>query len=559
MLITEDAIELGDDTYVTVVTPHSRLDLQRCLKSNIWSFPSGSVRSAPAIVVTLPAGEPRRLRETRISTSESASTRDAFWRQVEFSASEEQNEYHLNTGTLGNSRILGLIDRRSINWKGDLHFLIKAAGAPATLFGSVWLVAMAVVWFHYKVPKPSTTDTATIHTKLKATKISGLDHLRGIAIIMVIAYHSLFATFGYDQLGWDGWFRSFDHARTFLAVSPLSFGFGGVGVFFGLSGFCIHLSYERSKEQGWITYFWRRFFRIYPPYFLALVFFAFCLPLTRVDLTSDHGLWQFYSRVFMCFNLSAETYWGVNGSFWSVAVEMQLYLVYPLLYVAARKLGWTPVLVLSFLIELSLHLPAEFQSWLMGTAPAPFWLTMGPLGYVFSWTVGAKLADDFIHGRRLLFSQVPLGVWACLLVLSLMLKPLALFQFMLFSLTTISLIIRCIEHRRMFKFVPNWLSQHVAWVGTISYSLYLLHQPFLNLASKFAIWLNNGEFVHPALRLLSCLFVYPCILLLAWLMYRYVELPSIEAGKQFVRSRTAGLRTSNARNELASPAFPLSS
>ncbi len=84
----------------------------------------------------------------------------------------------------------------------------------------------------------------------------------------------------------------------------------------------------------------------------------------------------------------------------------------------------------------------------------------------------------------------------------------------------------------------------------ISYSLYLLHKPFLNLAPIMTRWLWDGEFVHPGVRLFSCLMMYPVILGLSWLMYRFVEVPSIEAGKWFVTRRiTASSETTGSALE----------
>jgi peptidoglycan/LPS O-acetylase OafA/YrhL len=51
-------------------------------------------------------------------------------------------------------------------------------------------------------------------------------------------------------------------------------GWVGVPIFFTVSGFCIHLSYQRSRENGFKRFFTRRFFRIYPPYLLAVLFFG---------------------------------------------------------------------------------------------------------------------------------------------------------------------------------------------------------------------------------------------------------------------------------------------
>ena len=98
-----------------------------------------------------------------------------------------------------------------------------------------------------------------------------LDHLRGVAILAVLIFHTLGMAFGYDALPWKGWLRDFSGHATFLCFLPVGMiGQAGVAIFFVVSGFCIHLSFE-TQGREWSRFFIRRFFRIYPPYLLALL------------------------------------------------------------------------------------------------------------------------------------------------------------------------------------------------------------------------------------------------------------------------------------------------
>src|SRR4029079_6537576 len=102
---------------------------------------------------------------------------------------------------------------------------------------------------------------------------------------------------------------------SFLLVLPATLGSAGVAVFFAVSGFCIHLSFQRNPESR--DYIFRRFFRIYPPYLFALVLFAFIYPPTRLSFASLQDFTQLLSHLFLVHNFGSSTFNGINGAFWS--------------------------------------------------------------------------------------------------------------------------------------------------------------------------------------------------------------------------------------------------
>src|SRR5260370_3541487 len=132
--------------------------------------------------------------------------------------------------------------------------------------------------------------------------IEVFDVLRGIAILAVFSYHALGTSFGFDHLTWVGLWRNFQVSPSFLIFLPFTYGWAGVAVFFAVSGFCIHLSHVRSGENGYLRFFVRRFFRIYPPYLLCLLAFFFIPPWRSVGVDTLVGAGQLISHALLIHN-----------------------------------------------------------------------------------------------------------------------------------------------------------------------------------------------------------------------------------------------------------------
>jgi peptidoglycan/LPS O-acetylase OafA/YrhL len=358
--------------------------------------------------------------------------------------------------------------------------------------------------------------------------IEFLDHIRGIAIVGVFLFHALTAACGRDQLPWGPLFREFSVSKSFLLLLPFSFGWCGVAIFFVVSGFCIHLSFTRKPQ--WPDFFVRRFFRIYPAYVVAVLLFALVVPWTRVDF-SYSGAVQIGSHLALIHNLDNRTFFGLSPAFWSVAIEVQLYLLYPLLLALVSRFGWKRSL--TYIAALEIALRCLYSGFLVTTGTVPLWITGVPFMFWFSWSVGAAVAEAYVAERSVPFADQSLLTWGGIAVASTFVKPLFPFSFLFFAMLTATAIAKLLCHDRIFVRFPAFLSKYLQGIGVCSYSIYLLHLPFLWLASHLLAPLHVPAF--PLLVFLVCLGLWFPIVALSGIWYRVFELPSMALGKRLMR------------------------
>jgi len=373
-----------------------------------------------------------------------------------------------------------------------------------------------------------------------AKHLGFLDTMRGVAIMIVFLHHALGEAFGINNLRWDGWIRDFHVPASFLIVSPFIFGSVGVAFFFAISGFCIHLSWSNSQQLGFGRFYVRRFFRIYPPYLVALLIFSFLWPIHSLHVGDGTGMTQLLSHLFLVHNLNENTFLGINGSFWSIAVEWQLYMIYPLFLVVTQRIGWQKSLLFIALLEMGCRIAVGLHDTWTPDQPVSRLLTGSPFYFWFSWASGAAVAEDYLGGKVSFLHRMPVWFFPALIVPAYLFRPLATLVFPLAALAGA----RCIAGfctKAPSGMIPHaTMSQFLGALGVISYSFYLLHQPVLQLMERilretplFAS-LKSWPLLHFGF-LLTCLVTTAFCSFLFWKM---VEQPSISLGKRFRRRIT---------------------
>jgi len=189
-----------------------------------------------------------------------------------------------------------------------------------------------------------------------------IDAMRGFAALLVAYFHC-------RQVAWVGmqsFHQSVGHALNFSSIAayltfPIAWGSAGVPIFFVISGYCIHrgaalrLAQNPGYQLDTVNFWARRFARIYPVLLAALLltfaldWISFQLPPVNHKLR-EIGLQAFLVNLFSLQGVAGKTY-GSNGALWTLSLEVQFYVIYPLLFALRRRIGMTPVLAIVALVN----------------------------------------------------------------------------------------------------------------------------------------------------------------------------------------------------------------
>ena len=171
-----------------------------------------------------------------------------------------------------------------------------------------------------------TMPTALVGTGFSRGHLVQLDGLRGAAILLVMFYH-----FCLPHTGFHG-------HDTGLLLQLAQGGWMGVDLFFVLSGFLITGILVETREQAkyFRNFLGRRFLRIWPLYYLSLLVLLLVIPLAmsfsppELQSMRDKQWWFWLYGSNWLFAKEGGFAQTSGGYFWSLAVEEQFYLVWPL-------------------------------------------------------------------------------------------------------------------------------------------------------------------------------------------------------------------------------------
>jgi peptidoglycan/LPS O-acetylase OafA/YrhL len=327
-----------------------------------------------------------------------------------------------------------------------------------------------------------------------------IDGLRALAVMPVIFYHAGFEAF--------------------------SGGFVGVDIFFVISGYLITsniLSESRAGNFSLLKFYERRARRILPALYLVMLV---CLPfawlwLLPVDMkefsqslivvTAFVPNFFFWLRT-EYFNLANELKPLLHT--WSLGVEEQFYLLFPLTFVmlskyAKRLLLWTLVV----LAILSLY----FAQWSSAKHPVFAFYQLPTRGWelLMGAVLAVALPGEMAGHRRLreILSAAGIILIVCAIVLFDSQTPFPGLYALLPTVGT-AILIACVTGNTWVGRLLSW--KPIVGLGLISYSAYLWHQPLFALVRH-----RSFESPGPAVFVLLTFVALAC----AFLSWKYVEVP----------------------------------
>lgn len=159
-------------------------------------------------------------------------------------------------------------------------------------------------------------------------RLGVLDGLRGLAVLLVLWYHV--------------WEISWLSPPDWLAFLPAT-GFTGVTLFFFLSGFVISYPFIRAGQLGrpepsWGHFAWRRFIKIVPSYVLSI---AVAYALGYAQRQPNAALLpDLATHLLFIHTWFPDRYGSINGVLWTLAVEVEFYCIFPLIWWAFRRQPW---------------------------------------------------------------------------------------------------------------------------------------------------------------------------------------------------------------------------
>jgi peptidoglycan/LPS O-acetylase OafA/YrhL len=338
------------------------------------------------------------------------------------------------------------------------------------------------------------------------SRIKSIDGLRAVAVILVILYHAK------------------------ISLAPIPGGFVGVDIFYVISGYVVCKSIEARIDKNFLTlpdFYARRILRLFPALVITLVLTC----IASFYLFYPFDLQVFFKSTISIIFLGANFwFWRENANYfnatseysplihtWSLAVEEQFYLVFPIFilllnkYVKLNRIIIFSAATVAFL-ALTISLSSTYPNAVFYLLPFRIW----EFGIGITVFYIKRKFSRRISSRGSIINLVQIIYLVLILLTSTRFDPLTsnimLIQ-VIAAFSTGLLIFFCHTDYSGKDFLSTRL---MVSIGAISYSAYLLHNPI------FTFLLYSSQRIPSTSQLLLAILLS---FVGAWLIHRFAEKP----------------------------------
>ncbi|MBB4479153.1 acyltransferase family protein [Rhizobium etli] len=368
-------------------------------------------------------------------------------------------------------------------------------------------------------------------------RVGCLDGLRGLAALWVLIGHA--------------------HLLTGFKVPVIGDPDLGVDLFIMLSGFLMVFHYQRRKgrepweaKSTWITFWVRRYFRIAPLYYAMLIAALTLGPFVYdarmvidafngvrpqlADRYLDSSLANYIAHLTFLFGLSRHYAYRTALPDWSIGLEMQFYAALPFIMMVVGRFGWVKgvvgVAAVGGAIAYFLHrtgytfpmptfLPLKLHIFAAGMLLAGALWTTKKRTYLFSGIAGLLVLvpvggdmDALHHAMRII---------------------LVLTFFALIHTERLPY-----AAAKMMRPVSEWLGKGFFHnLGELSFGAYLIH--LLVMQPVVAYLIKTTDINDPTRWALTLLITVPIVYGLAWVGYKFIEMPGQSIGRELTKPRVS--------------------
>ena len=355
-----------------------------------------------------------------------------------------------------------------------------------------------------------------------------IDLLRGIAILGVIAVHC------HHQIPDLHW----------VIRDLFNYGQLGVQLFFVASALTLCLSMESRKEASWFNFYIRRFFRIAPLYYFAILLYFFWRTWTVwrnqgvLDMPPGYTAKGILENLFFVHGFDPANFNHIVPGGWSIATEISFYSVFPALFRLQSRIGFNKFLslvcltiLLSFVGQLLLIRSLGMTNDVFGF---PYCTILNQLPvFLIGILIFQRIKNTRVGWKSFLIASLLCGSGMFLLNTTEFKTGMNGFFYPIlssigFGIFALGLAAARGPHGFVFRFFGA--------IGRISFSSYILHFLFLELLVPTLKDTAFGSIPDPEVQLLIVYLVVTGVTFVAAKgTEAFLERPAIEAGRSYLR------------------------